>query len=112
MLSTAHAATVETLLMPGKVSQPHAKYEEDCSLCHDRTDRSRQTSLCLDCHKETASDIVKQVGLHGRMKNIGATQCKACHSEHPGARPTSSSSIAPPLITPVRTSILKALIVD
>jgi len=83
-LSTANAATVETLLMPGKVSQAHAKHEEDCSLCHDRTDRSRQTALCLDCHKETAGDIAKKVGLHGRMKNIAATQCKACHSEHLG----------------------------
>jgi hypothetical protein len=83
-LSMARAATIETLLMPGKVSQPHAKYEETCALCHDRGDRSRQTALCLDCHKETASDITKKTGLHGRMKNIATAQCKACHREHLG----------------------------
>ena len=37
---SAHAASIETLLMPGKVSQAHAKYESECSLCHDRADRA------------------------------------------------------------------------
>ena len=48
-MRTARAVNPETLLMPGKLSNAHAKYEEDCSDCHDRTDRSRQTPLCLAC---------------------------------------------------------------
>src|SRR5258707_525103 len=43
----AEAVNPETLLMPGKLSSAHVKYEEQCSLCHDRTDRNRQTQLRL-----------------------------------------------------------------
>ncbi|MEZ5458501.1 MAG: cytochrome c3 family protein [Steroidobacteraceae bacterium] len=78
------AASIETLLMPGKVSKAHAKYEDDCSQCHDRADRDRQPVLCMDCHKDVAADIKAARGLHGRMSGRGETQCKACHSEHQG----------------------------
>ncbi|HZC77967.1 MAG TPA: hypothetical protein VE258_09480, partial [Ktedonobacterales bacterium] len=44
------AVNPETLLMPGKLTDAHAKYEESCSDCHDRADRGRQTGLCLTCH--------------------------------------------------------------
>jgi hypothetical protein len=81
---TAAAANVETLLMPGKVSAAHAKLEENCSACHDKADRLRQTPLCLDCHKDIAKDIVAQRGHHGRMANADKTQCRACHTEHKG----------------------------
>ena len=83
-MRTAHAVNPETLLMPGKLSDAHAKYEEDCSNCHDRTDRSRQTPLCLACHKEVAADIGARRGFHGRLAGIESAQCKACHSEHLG----------------------------
>ena len=78
------AASVETLLMPGKLSQAHAKYEETCTKCHDRAHRDRQPELCLDCHKDIAADIRGQAGFHGRLANIEHAQCKACHSEHMG----------------------------
>jgi hypothetical protein len=80
----AVAVNPETLLMPGKLSSAHAKYEEKCSSCHDRSDRNRQTQLCLDCHKEIAADVRNARGFHGRLSNIGASQCRACHSEHHG----------------------------
>jgi hypothetical protein len=83
-MRTARAVNPETLLMPGKLSNAHAKYEEDCSNCHDRTDRSRQTPLCLACHKEVAADIGTRGGFHGRMTGMDSAQCKACHSEHLG----------------------------
>lgn len=70
--------------MPGKVAKAHAKYEEDCGQCHDRKDRSRQTQLCLGCHKEIAADVGGGQGFHGRMPNAGRGQCSACHSEHQG----------------------------
>ncbi|TLY96447.1 MAG: hypothetical protein E6K44_01495 [Gammaproteobacteria bacterium] len=70
--------------MPGKLSAAHVKYEEQCSLCHDRTDRNRQTQLCLDCHKEIAGDLHERRGFHGRFPGIDTSQCRACHSEHLG----------------------------
>lgn len=79
-----HAAGLEKLLMPGELSKAHAKLEENCSACHDRADRSRQTALCLECHKDVAADVTRRAGLHGRLPNIGSGECKACHSEHLG----------------------------
>lgn len=78
------AVNPETLLMPGKLSTAHAKYEEQCTQCHDRSDRNRQTHLCLDCHKEIAADLAHQRGFHGRLRGIETSQCRACHSEHLG----------------------------
>jgi len=80
----AHAASVETLLMPGKVARLHAKWEDNCAACHDKTDRTRQTGLCLDCHDEIRADIAKKKGFHGHMANADTTQCRACHTEHKG----------------------------
>src|SRR5438445_12193552 len=57
----AEAVNPETLLMPGKLSTAHVKYEETCALCHDRSDRSKQRRLCLDCHKEIAGDLLVTV---------------------------------------------------
>ena len=78
------AVNPETLLMPGKLTNAHAKYEEQCSLCHDRSDRKRQTRLCLDCHKDIAADARDHHGMHGHLPGIGESQCSACHSEHLG----------------------------
>ena len=80
----AHGASVERLLMPDKVSKAHAKLEGTCSNCHDRGDRSRQSALCLDCHKEIAADLRDHKGYHGRMANAGVGKCTGCHTEHRG----------------------------
>src|SRR5207248_11519375 len=79
----AEAVNPETLLMPGKLSTAHVKYEETCSLCHDRSDRSKQTQLCLDCHKEIAGDLPEHSHSHGRSPGIDASEGRACHAEHP-----------------------------
>jgi len=78
------AVNPETLLMPGKLTGAHSKYEEQCSLCHDRSDRKRQTHLCLDCHKEIANDIGSKQGFHGHLVGIATSECRGCHSEHHG----------------------------
>jgi nitrate/TMAO reductase-like tetraheme cytochrome c subunit len=83
-VSSAFAATVETLLMPGKVTRAHEKQEEDCANCHDRSNVKTQTSLCLDCHKDIAADVRQHQGYHGRMSNAGVGECRACHTEHKG----------------------------
>jgi hypothetical protein len=80
----AQAANVETLLMPGKLTASHAKLEENCGACHDKTDRMRQTPLCLDCHKDIAKDLAAHRGYHGHMANADKTQCRACHADHKG----------------------------
>ena len=80
----ARAASIETLLMPGKVTQAHAKYESECSLCHDRANRERQAALCADCHKEVAADLAARTGFHGKMANAASSQCKSCHGDHQG----------------------------
>ncbi|MDQ1345419.1 MAG: hypothetical protein QG586_949, partial [Pseudomonadota bacterium] len=80
----AHAANIETLLMPGPVIAGHAKYEQECSRCHDRADRSRQAALCRTCHEPVAADIAQHKGFHGRLRGAEAAQCGACHTEHKG----------------------------
>ena len=82
--SRCFAVNPETLLMPGKLTVAHQKYEEQCTQCHDRSDRKRQTPLCLACHKDVAADVKAHLGFHGRLQNIERAQCSACHSEHLG----------------------------
>src|SRR5258705_9446141 len=81
---SAEAVNPETLLMPGKLSTAHAKYEADCTSCHDRSNRTRQPQLCLECHKGIAEDVRATRGLHGRLSGAMSLQCRACHSEHRG----------------------------
>jgi hypothetical protein len=80
----ARAANVESLLMPGKVATAHAKYENECTNCHDRTNRSQQTALCVACHKDIGADQKAGKGFHGRMSNAVTGKCVGCHTEHLG----------------------------
>src|SRR3981189_3370086 len=80
----ARAASIEKLIMPGPVSKAHAKIEGECSNCHGRAHRERQTALCLDCHKDIAADISTRTRYHGRMQQASAGQCRGCHTEHLG----------------------------
>lgn len=82
--SPVEAVNPETLLMPGKLAKAHQKLEEHCALCHDVRNRTPQTQLCLDCHKQIAADIRGARGLHGHTPAIAASQCSACHAEHLG----------------------------
>jgi hypothetical protein len=82
--AAARATSVETLLMPGRVTRAHVKQEDSCANCHDRSNSRSQTALCLDCHKDIARDIAEHRGFHGRMANAGTGECRACHTEHKG----------------------------
>lgn len=77
----ANADTFEKALMPGDLVQGHAKYENECNKCHSRFDKSAQTQLCLDCHKDIAADINNKTRLHGRTNE---KTCRGCHTEHKG----------------------------
>ncbi len=82
LVSTAWADTVETAVMPGRVIEGHAKWEEDCAKCHKRFNKAAQTHLCQDCHKEVRKDIEQKQGFHGRFKV--QRECRDCHTDHKG----------------------------
>lgn len=88
MSSAALAQALESVLSPGPVIEGHAKYESDCRKCHIPFKRSEQDRLCLDCHKETAVDVRRRTGLHGRQQQ---KPCRECHTDHRGR----STKIAP-----------------
>jgi len=76
------AGSVNDLLMPGEVIQGHMKYEGDCDNCHKPYDKSAQSGLCKDCHKDVSKDISEKRGYHGLFKD--EKECKECHTEHKG----------------------------
>src|SRR5512139_641396 len=78
----AWADSLESVLMPGKVIQGHAKTEEQCNKCHVRFQRAGQDALCADCHKDVARDIAQKQGFHGRATE--GKLCRECHTEHKG----------------------------
>lgn len=80
----ARAASIEKLMMPGPVSQAHARIEAECSQCHDLANRARQNAQCLACHKEIAEDMRAKSRYHGRMRQAAGSQCSGCHTEHLG----------------------------
>jgi hypothetical protein len=71
----------ESVVMPGKLIQGHAKFESECQKCHEPFDKQAQPRLCADCHKEVATDIEARKGYHGRMPS---KPCRECHSDHKG----------------------------
>jgi hypothetical protein len=81
LIAMAQVAEVEKALMPGAVIAGHAKYEQQCEKCHKRFDKAAQVQLCLDCHKDTATDIRGKTRLHGRLDD---TTCRSCHTDHAG----------------------------
>jgi hypothetical protein len=85
-LGIAHAenTSLKTLLMPGKLVQGHAKLESDCNKCHVSFEKKAQDKLCVDCHKEVAADIAKNIGFHGRITPGATPPCKQCHTDHKG----------------------------
>jgi len=84
LMNIASAADIETLLMPGKVIQGHAKYESECSRCHARFKKNTQSQLCRDCHEKIDADLLAGEGYHGLNPEIAETPCKICHTEHIG----------------------------
>jgi hypothetical protein len=78
----ASAQGIESIMSPGKLAKVHTKWEDDCSQCHVKFDRQAQDKRCLDCHKETRSDVQAHTGFHGKMK---PQPCRVCHAEHQGA---------------------------
>jgi hypothetical protein len=84
----AFAVDWEKLVMPGPLVTAHAKWESDCSSCHKAFDTAAQRTLCLDCHKDVASDLTTLVeserGFHGRNSLASSGDCRSCHTDHKG----------------------------
>jgi hypothetical protein len=75
---------IEQLVMPGPLTQSHAKYENRCEECHQLLSKKAQTSLCRRCHEEIDDDIRARTGFHGRIKGIEDMECRRCHTDHAG----------------------------
>lgn len=80
----AVAIDLERLVMPGEVSEAHAKIEGDCGKCHQRLRQTDENALCLDCHEEVGADRAAGTGFHGRSPSVQGVDCRACHVEHRG----------------------------
>jgi hypothetical protein len=80
-LAPAAAQNIESVLRPGDLIQGHAKWEEECTKCHVRFERTAQDRLCSDCHKEVGQDMRERAGYHGRLK---PQTCRSCHTDHKG----------------------------
>lgn len=78
------AQSFDTLVMPGKISEAHAKIEKECKKCHLPFKRTEQSGLCMDCHKDTAKDVKTKRGFHGVSPDVNGKECKSCHAEHKG----------------------------
>ena len=77
------AKSIESVISPGRVIAGHADLEDNCQECHVRFDKSGQTGLCLDCHKDVAKDVQLRRGFHGRIKEA-ERECRLCHTDHKG----------------------------
>jgi len=82
--NSAHADSFGDILSPGDVVESHAKVEKECSKCHKKFDKGAQNTLCKDCHKDIAKDIIELRGYHGKLKE--QKDCKACHTDHKGRK--------------------------
>ena len=74
----------DSLVMPGKVAEAHAKLENECKQCHTAFKKTDQSRLCLDCHKPVAEDVNAKRGFHGLSPKVNGKECKACHTDHKG----------------------------
>jgi len=84
--SAANATSFEKLVMPGELIQGHAKYEDNCSECHQSFSKTDQSKLCTDCHKDIAKDLKEHKGYHGKSKIVNKRPCKSCHTDHKGRK--------------------------
>lgn len=76
----AEAVSFFNRVMPGKVSQPHAKAEDQCFKCHRLLGKNFEPN-CVDCHKAVREDLRLKRGFHGKTDVSG---CVRCHTEHQG----------------------------
>ncbi len=74
----------QLLLMPGDLTQGHAKIESKCQKCHLHFDKENQSPLCLDCHEDIDNDLKEKRGFHSNIAKDEIKQCNKCHTDHKG----------------------------
>ena len=79
---TASQLAFGSMVSPGDVVKGHAKVEENCDKCHKSFNKSAQSGLCKECHKDVGKDISEKRGFHGRIQE--QKDCRECHTEHKG----------------------------
>ncbi|MFQ5736655.1 MAG: hypothetical protein ACE5GY_07310 [Thermodesulfobacteriota bacterium] len=72
---------LHTLISPGDLARPHAKYEgiTKCTKCH-RLGGGLPDRRCLDCHDRLDAQIKSKKGIHVKFKDA----CVKCHGDHKG----------------------------
>ena len=82
----AYSASIETLIMPGQVTEAHSAIEGECSECHAAFSKVLQHDLCLSCHdhRNIVEDLASGTGFHGRFGPAKNVECANCHTEHEG----------------------------
>ena len=75
------AQDIGSLISPGELSSPHAKYDgiKNCTKCHE-LGKGITDSKCLECHDKLAARINNKQGYHANIKD----SCVKCHSDHKG----------------------------
>lgn len=82
--SNSELSLKQLLLMPGKLTRPHAKIENKCQKCHLHFDKSNQSPLCLDCHEDIDDDLKQKHRFHSKIAKDDIKQCNGCHTDHKG----------------------------
>ncbi len=82
---SVQAGFFDKMIMPGKLIEGHAEYENKCESCHLDFEKSKQVTLCINCHdhKNISDDQKNKKGFHGNA-NVRDLDCKSCHTEHVG----------------------------
>lgn len=74
-------------ISPGPLSRAHQSLNGDinCTKCHEVSTRA-PSFRCLECHKEIASELHENRGLHATYPRSGpeGAACVKCHSDHNG----------------------------
>lgn len=80
--------TVRAQISPGPLAKAHQSLSGDtnCVQCHEVSTRA-PSFKCVECHKEIASEIQQNKGLHATFPRSGpqGAACVKCHSDHNGA---------------------------
>lgn len=83
---TAFVLGPRTLLMPGEVSLKHAKFANQCEVCHTSAKpvwKLVDNAACQSCHEP---QVLSPAHFADKVSQTPAPLCAACHLEHKGPR--------------------------
>src|SRR5665213_97607 len=86
--ANAREGFISRVLSPGPVMAGHAKFENQCTACHE-VGSGVSSAKCLSCHENIKIAVDSKHGYHGMLTN----SCIHCHTEHAGR--SSDSTVFP-----------------